>query len=703
MTPRKPRPGPKSNPASKSKAPRPERHPLLELVEIPARPPAMTPLRPGDIAPEGRWKRSLEVIADGWLRRYVECRHGLYYSPFWTRFSFNKHINDVHGEWAGYTADAIVRLANLLPDSWIASRKQEWLENVLASQDPDGYIGINRPEVRWNAGFEIWAQDRMMQSLLYEYEASGDTRILSACIGMAKCLARHLDTDWFRGVWSRPRTLPGPYQAGHALNIVHPLLRLYEYTGDEEILQMVVSMYEDFNQCGTTINARAFLSVGSIMTHIVTVCEHMSIPAKLYAFTGESQYLEASERAFRLLNDCMQVTGIISGNEFTYGKGPRKYTEHCGVVEWAISCNRLLEQTGNVAYADSAERAMLNAYFGSKSPDGVTLCYNHAPNQVVATDWSGPYEDNWDRGMFRNHYSMIHEPRCCNANTSRGFPNYIAASVMKDENGFPAFTLYGPMTAETEVSGAGRVTFKQEADYPFEDEVRFTIGLDEPARFPVRFRVPGWCRSAAISINGKPSGVETGPGRFALIEREWQDGDTVKIAFDIPITLHWYTESWVAVPAVSVIRGPLTFTLPVEEEWVYIGKGEPGPENIDEEWNVIPKDGSLWNVALEIDTSDVEKSFRLVRRKEPKGALPWQHAPIGLEVKARALPDWRTDTVNGKPQTPALPQPPLKPATESITVTLVPFGFTHLHMTCLPVVGIESKEAALGNEGKARE
>jgi len=85
----------------------------------------------------------------------------------------------------------------------------------------------------------------------------------------------------------------------------------------------------------------------------------------------------------------------------------------------------------------------------------------------------------------------------------------------------------------------------------------------------------------------------------------------------------------------------------------------------------------------------------------PKISHPWEHAPIGLETKARVLPDWKTDTVNGKPQTPALPPPPLKPEGKSRKVTLVPYGFTHVHMTCLPVLGVEDAQTALENEGKA--
>jgi len=666
-------------------------------------PPALEALRPGSIEPQGRWRRSLEVIADGWLRRIVAARHPLYYSVFWMRNTFDGTIGDVHSEWAGYTADAILRLSRLLPGSWLAGQREAWLTNVLASQDPDGYLGCNRPEVRWRYGFEIWSQDRILQALLHEYEYTGDERVLNACLRAARCLVRNLQTDWFRGIYCRPKTLAGPYQAGHSVNIVHPLLRLYEYSGDEHLRDAALELYRDFDRSGADISATAFLTQDVLRTHIVTVCEHLSIPAKIYAFTGQARMLDASLRAYELLMRSGQVTGVPSGNEFTYGRGPRKYTEHCGVIEWAISCHRLLLQTGQVCFADAAERAMMNAYFASKSPDGVTLCYNHAPNQVVATDWSGPYEDNWDQGMFRNHYSMIHEPRCCNANTSRGFAHYVEGAAARTADGGVAIVYYGPMTVRTELAGIGPVQLELATDYPFEDEVRIIVHVRRAARFPLALRIPGWCRSASIRIDGRDAGVDARPGRFVTIERVWKPRQTVRIRFDVPIRLDWYRDSWYSVPGAAVVRGPLTFCLPIPEEWCYVGAGEPSPDNLEEAWNVTPAEGAVWNVALELDADRPESSFSLVRLDVPKRSLPWQHPPIGLQVRARILPDWQTDTINGKPQTPALPAPPLQPERRARTVTLVPFGFTHIRMTYLPVLGVEKPQDTLENEGKAQE
>ena len=692
---------------------------------VPDAPAAFRELPSGAVMPEGRWKDALERIAEGWLRRVVEARHGQYYSTFWERNTFGEFPGDVHAEWAGYTADAIIRLSHLLPDSFIAREKAPWLARVLASQDPDGYLGAYRPAERWRHGFELWSQDRLLQALLCEYEHSGDPQILEACARAARRIVAQFESPEWSRLYARPRGSAAPHQVGHSLNIVHPFLRLAELTGDPVFRDLALAIYADYDAASGDFSAARFLAAEKIFLHIVTVCEHLSIPATLHAAGGPRRWLEASLRAFDLLcTQSLQVTGILSGNEATYGLGPRKLTEHCGVIEWMISCSRLLALTGQVRFADLAERAMLNAYFATRAADGATLAYNHAPNQLVAANWSAPYEDNWDRAQFRAHYSSHHEPRCCNANTSRGLPNYVQRAAMLAPEGGLALVYYGPCRVAARLPGVGEVRLRVQTDYPYEDEVRITVESTPGAPFPLLLRIPGWRRSAAVRVNGQPT-PEPAAGSFHRIERDWRPGDRIELAFDFPIELHQYTASWHSVPGVAVTRGPLTFTLPIPEQWEGVAPEAPG--GLDEDWNVLPAADAQWNVALDLDLQNPESSLRLERLapdsdnpqsaiRNPQSAIRNPHSdnpqsairnpqfiapPVALRVRARLLPDWRADSINGRPQTPALPPPPLRPSGPVVEATLVPFAFTHIRMTYLPVLGHEQTRQVLYDQGKA--
>lgn len=659
---------------------------------------ALRELPSGAVMPEGRWRRSLELIADGWLRGVVEARDPRFYSTFWERNTFGPLPGDVHAEWAGYTADAILRLSHLLPDSWIAAEAGPWLERVLASQDADGYLGAYRPEERWRHGFELWSQDRLLQALLCEYENSGEARVLEACARAGRRLVAQFQTPEWAGLYARPRTDPGPYQAGHSLNIIHPLFRLGELTGEADFTELALTLARDYDAAAGEYSAARFLSAERLNAHIVTLCEHLSIPAAVYAHGGGRRWLEASRRAVDLLcAQSLQVTGVPSGNENTYGRGPRKYTEHCGAIEWMISCSRLLAVTGEVRFADLAERAMMNAYFASRHPHGGSVAYNHAPNQLLAADWTAPYEDNWDRAEFRAHYSSRHEPRCCNANTSRGLPNYVARAALAAPDGGLALVYYGPCRVAARVAGGGLARLAVLTDYPFEDIVRVRVEAAPAEPFALWLRVPGWCRAAEARVNGEVL-EPPAPGTFCRIERAWRAGDEVELAFDIPITLDRYEASWHGVPGVAVLRGPLTFALPIPERW---SPAEGGGDGADEDWNVVPRADAIWNVALELDLEHPERSLTLERFMIIDETAPWECPPLGLAARARALPHWQADTINGRAQTPGLPPPPLRPAGGELEVTLVPFAFTHIRMTYLPVVGLESTRQRLEDQGKA--
>lgn len=656
------------------------------------------------LKPKGWWKDYLRVIADGWILRITKLRHNQYYSTFWERNCFEEYPDDSHSEGAGYFADSIIRLALLAPDTRLARELKPWLEQVLASQDENGYLGCCKPEHRWKGRFELWAQDRMLQALLYYYEQTTDRRVLDACLRAARCLDKQLHANGPINIYSRPADQNPFVQGGHTLNIIHPLLKLYDYSGEENLRELAIELHADFDRSGSPFSASAFLAHGATWCHVVTLCEHFSIPISISAVTGDEKFREASLAGIRhWTEEMLQVTGVPTGNELTSIQGPRKYTEHCGVIEWAISCDRILELTGDVRFADMAERAMLNAYPGSKSPDGRTVAYNHAPNEIVAADWAGPSEYDFDQGAFRTHYSMVHIPRCCNGNTSRGWPNYVASAVKTTPDGGVAFIYYGPLVAQPHLPDAGQVRFEEQTNYPFEDDVVIHVHPERDAYFPVALRIPGWCRSCRIDINGQTHGQKVVPGTFHRIERNWQKGDSIHIHFDVPITVDIYKMSWYTVPGVAVVRGPLVFSLPIKEEWIYTGKSPAGPSNIAESWNVLPAKGAAWNYALEMDIRNPELSSKLMRMEVPKDSRPWEHSPMGIAVKARRLPDWGPDTINGKTQTPALPPPPLKPADRLEEIMLVPFGFTRLRMTYLPVLGFEKILGLSWFDGKARE
>ena len=106
-----------------------------------------TELPPGAIQPEG------------WLRQYArkstptagscatrKCAIPSSTQIFWDRVASLEGYWDSSCDFAGYFADGLVRYAQLVPESDLAAELDEWLGRVLASQDPDGYLGPFEPD-----------------------------------------------------------------------------------------------------------------------------------------------------------------------------------------------------------------------------------------------------------------------------------------------------------------------------------------------------------------------------------------------------------------------------------------------------------------------------------------------------------------------------------------------------------------------------
>jgi len=658
------------------------------------------------IEPQGRWQRYLRVIADGIAYRAALTHDPAYWSLIWEKDWQKPTVAYDSAQNAAYFAAAYVRLAHYIPQSNLAKIYcSEWLPNVLNSQLSNGYIGAGQADgvltlsrdFKREMGacpiprYELHSQDLILETLLREYEFGGNPNIFQA----ARKMGDFIIQEYLNPKSYNTFRLQTPcFEAA-----CRSLTDLYRYTGDTNIINSLKHCIID-NNIGSMKNY-----FKDERPHIHAVCLSVIIqaPLTMYHYTGNKELHDMSLTGFdNIAKFALQTTGTITGSEITLKKGCRKNTEHCAVCEWSKACALFLRSEGEVRFADVAERCVHNAYFGSRSPDGLSLTYYHTMNQLYATTWTGQYLRDYEpSSTFHGEYNMEHHPRCCNSMTSKGFPQFVENAVLQTPEGELTFVFYGPSTIRKTLPEGNFIKIIQDTDYPYEDEVRFTVSLERSAEFPLRFRIPTWCRSAKLLVNGKPVDEPITPGTFARVNREWSNNDKIRLAFDFPITLDW-DNSPAAGKGAAIVRGPLVYALPVKADWQYIGKEPVGPKNMKEAWNVVMSNGVPWNVALQLDVKNPEASIEQVKLPVlPDDNSPWKHPsiPIGLKVQARLLPDWTLDRISNNPCTPALPRK-IKPQGESFPVTLVPFGYTQLRMTVLPIIGQSKKKEVKQGQDK---
>jgi hypothetical protein len=138
---------------------------------------------------------------------------------------------------------------------------------------------------------------------------------------------------------------------------------------------------------------------------------------------------------------------------------------------------------------------------------------------------------------------------------------------------------------------------------------------------------------------------------------------------------------WPRTGAATVDRGPLSYSVRIEEKWRRSGGTDEWPE-----WEALP--ASPWNYGL-VGTSKSPAgtdgfSVEVASERSP-GELPWSvdAAPVELRARARRIPEWGLDK-HGTIM--PLTKGPVRSSEPDEWVRLVPLGCARLRVGCLPVV-----------------
>jgi DUF1680 family protein len=91
--------------------------------------------------------------------------------------------------------------------------------------------------------------------------------------------------------------------------------------------------------------------------------------------------------------------------------------------------------------------------------------------------------------------------------------------------------------------------------------VTFTVTEVADGGMPFHVRIPGWARSARVSVNGEAIS-DPAPGQYAVIDREWQVGDTIEVLLPMPVRILRANRLAEEITnQVAVQRGPVVYCL----------------------------------------------------------------------------------------------------------------------------------------------
>jgi len=153
---------------------------------------------------------------------------------------------------------------------------------------------------------------------------------------------------------------------------------------------------------------------------------------------------------------------------------------------------------------------------------GAQLCDGSAWGYYVQMEGKKPYYNGNDNGVPGAGFS------CCLSSGPRGLALIPTFAVTTDADGV-VVNLYESGRARLALRNGTPVEIHTDTMYPGEDAISITVSPATKKSFAVKLRIPSWCRTASLEVNGKS--VETKPGAdgYVKIERTWKPGDKIEL------------------------------------------------------------------------------------------------------------------------------------------------------------------------------
>lgn len=498
----------------------------------------------------------------------------------------------------------------------------------------------------------------MLFALRAYYEYSGDKRVLDLMTRYFDWQLSVPDNKFFAGGWQFPRN-------GDNMDSVY---WLYNLTGNRKLLDLTEKL----------MRTGAPWTSGKVEGgHNVDYSQGFRKPGQFYVQSKDPKHLAAAYGNYDTLHDIYgQVPGgMFGGDEFARPgyTDPQNAIETCGSVDMMLSQEILLQITGDLTWADRCENIAFNTLPASFTADLKALRYLTSPNQVNS-DKRSKYPILADAGEMQVMDPYSH--RCCQHNSGMGWP-YFAQNLWQATpgNGLCA-VMFAPNILTAKAGDGTKVTIVEDTRYPFDGTVGFAITTPKAVSFPLYVRIPGWCDQPVITLNGQALKTAAKPKSLVMIERTWTSGDKLTVQFPLEVKVKTWAKQ---KNAVSVERGPLTFSVKIAEKSVPYR-----PERKWAAWEIMA--ASPWNYGLVIAQGDPAKSFKVVSKPWPADNQPfkWDQAPVELLARARKIPNW-TENLWGTID--VLQPSPIKSSEPVETITMIPMGAGRLRVSQLPQLG----------------
>ena len=386
-------------------------------------------------------------------------------------------------------------------------------------QDADGYLGTYVDTNRWTS-WDVWVHKYNLDGLITYVTYTGNTNLLPTCTRMADLLCKTFGDE----PGKRDIIKSGEHVGMASSCVLEPMVLLYRLTGEPRYLNFCKYLVRSWEQpdgphiLSTLLNAKRVDKVGDAKAYEMLDCLNAGL--EYYRVTGDKKMLAACMNAWQdIVDNRIYLTGASSYYEVFHGNfdlpNVSNVGETCVTVTWLQVNAQLLRLTGEARFADQLERVILNQLLGAQTCDGSGWGY------YVQMEGKKPYY----KGMPDADGV---EFTCCLSSGPRGLALIPTFAVTTDADGV-VVNLYESGQAKLTLRNGTPVEIDTDTLYPGEDQIRITVSPATEKSFAIKLRIPSWCHTACLQVNGQKVEIERGPDGYAKIQRTWKPGDKVEL------------------------------------------------------------------------------------------------------------------------------------------------------------------------------
>jgi DUF1680 family protein len=428
--------------------------------------------------------------------------------------------NELRGHFTGHYLSACALMWAQTGDPAVRARGTSMVAELAKcqAQNGNGYLSAFPTELfdRLKAGQRVWAPfytyHKIMAGLLDNWTLANNSQALDMVRGMA--------------TWVREYSRPVPdEQWQRMLNV--------EYGGMNDVLYQLATVTEDPQWADLAHrfdHEKIFAPLAIGRDELKGVHANTNIPkvigaARRYERTGEDRSRAIATFFWDDVTGMRSyATGGTSNDEEWQGEpgqlakaiGPMSQ-ETCVTYNMLKLTRELFGWSPEARYADFYERAYFNGILPTQHPmDGEKAYYT----PLAAGYWKlfgAPNAGFW----------------CCHGSGVENFSK-LADSVYFHDDAGVWVNLFVPSEVRWKDKG---IRLVQDTRFPESDTTTLTVRATKPTRLALRVRVPYWvAEGGSARLNGRRLDAFAGPGSYLVVDRTWNDGDTLSVR--LPMALH---------------------------------------------------------------------------------------------------------------------------------------------------------------------